>query len=172
MNSEDIGTLYAFNRWANHRVLFDAGSLSRDELHRNLGTSHDSVQGTLVHILWAEWLWLRRFRGDSPKRVFVPAEFPDVSVLETQWKEVEREQETFIGQLTEEARPTLATRVAYENLQGQRWKYSLGHMMQHVVNHSSYHRGQVVTLLRQLGRAPQPTDFLVFLDERDGNGAA
>ena len=48
---------------------------------------------------------------------------------------------------------------------GQRWEYALGHMMQHTANHSSYHRGQVVTLLRQLGKTPEATDFLVFLDE-------
>ena len=55
--------------------------------------------------------------------------------------------------------------ISYENLQGQRWTYPLVHAMQHVVNHSSYHRGQIVTLLRQLGHTPPPTDFLVFLDE-------
>ena len=48
---------------------------------------------------------------------------------------------------------------------GQRWEYALGHMMQHTANHSSYHRGQVVTLFRQLGKTPEATDFLVFLDE-------
>lgn len=169
MNTEDIQTLFAFNRWANHRVLADAGSLSGDEFTRNLETSHGSVQGTLVHTLWAEWIWSRRFRGESPKLGFARSEFPDVSVLAAKWKELEGDQENFIGELTDEA---LATRVAYNNLQDQRWEYSLGHMMQHVVNHSSYHRGQVVTLLRQLGRAPQPTDFLVFFDERGGHGVA
>ncbi|HUP50813.1 MAG TPA: DinB family protein [Thermoanaerobaculia bacterium] len=168
MNTRDIQTLFAYNGWANERVMSDSRSLTRDELTQDLGTSHSSVQGTLVHILWGEWLWMRRFQGHSPKEVFVPAEFSELPVLGAKWKEVEREQEKFISQLTDEA---LASRVAYENLQGQRWEYSLGHMMQHVVNHSSYHRGQVVTLLRQLGRAPQPTDFLMFFDERGGQGA-
>jgi uncharacterized damage-inducible protein DinB len=56
-------------------------------------------------------------------------------------------------------------RISYENARGERWEYSLGHMMQHIVNHSTYHRGQVVTLLRQLGQTPPPTDFLVYFDE-------
>ena len=59
----------------------------------------------------------------------------------------------------------LLGRIPYENLRGQRFEYALGHMMQHVVNHSSYHRGQVVTLLRQLGRTPPNTDFLEYFDE-------
>jgi len=169
VNSQDIRTTYAFNRWANHRVLSDASSLTKDDFIRDVGTSHTSVQGTLVHILWAEWLWLRRWNGQSPKQVFAPADYAEVRALETEWKNVERDQQRFLAELTDEK---LATQVAYENLQGQRWEYSLGHMMQHVVNHSSYHRGQVVTLLRQMGLVPRPTDLLVFFDETGGAGAA
>ena len=98
---------------------------------------------------------LRRWDAQSPKQVMTPADYPDVRALETEWKTVEREQQRFLAELTD---GKLTTQVAYENLQGQRWEYSLGHMMQHVVNHSSYHRGQVVTLLRQMGHAPQATD--------------
>jgi uncharacterized damage-inducible protein DinB len=75
---------------------------------------------------------------------------------------VESEQQAFLKSLTDEL---LEKCVSYENLQGERWEYSLAHMMQHLVNHSSYHRGQVVTLLRQLGQTPPTTDFLVFIDE-------
>jgi DinB family protein len=60
----------------------------------------------------------------------------------------------------------ISRRVSYENLQGVHWEYSLAETMQHVVNHSSYHRGQVVVLLRQLGQTPPATDFLVFFDEQ------
>ncbi len=165
VNTEDIRTLYAFNRWANARLLSDTSPLTHVDFIRDLRTSHVSLQGTLVHILWAEWLWVRRWRGQSPKQVFAPAEFSDVAAIKTEWEAVEREQQVFVAELTDQG---LATRVAYENLQGQRWEYSLGHMMQHVVNHSSYHRGQVVTLLRQLGQAPRATDLLVFFDEVGG----
>lgn len=75
---------------------------------------------------------------------------------------MEAEQQAFINCLSDDL---LEKRVSYENLQDQRWEYSLAQMMQHVVNHSSYHRGQVITLLRQLGQTPPATDFLVFLDE-------
>jgi uncharacterized damage-inducible protein DinB len=59
----------------------------------------------------------------------------------------------------------LTTVVAYVNLQGQTWRYPLWRQMYHVVNHSTYHRGQLTTMLRQLGAAPVATDFLVFHDE-------
>lgn len=169
MNTKDIHELYAFNQWANARLLSDTSSLSYPEFIRDLRTSHVSVHGTLVHILWAEWLWLRRWRGESPRRVFEQAEFPDVAAIKAEWADVEREQQLFLAELTDRR---LATQVAYENLQGQWWEYSLGSMMQHVVNHSSYHRGQVTTLLRQLGQAPRATDLLVFFDEVSGKSTA
>jgi len=162
VDTDDIRTLYDFNAWANLRVVAMARHLNLPEFTKDLGTSYRSVQGTLVHILWAEWLWLQRWRGDSPKQIFAPEDFPDVAAIETRWQTVEREQQHFVERLTNEG---LKQRLAYENFKGQRWEYPLGHMMQHTANHSSYHRGQVVTLLRQLGKTPEATDFLVFLDE-------
>lgn len=162
MNIGDIQTLYAYNRWANRRLLAAARLVELQDFMRDLGASHGSLRGTLVHILWGEWLWLRRWRGESPKRLSIQEEFPDPDSLELGWAEVERDQMNFIVGLTDEH---LSARVSYENLQGRRWEYSLAHMMQHVVNHSSYHRGQVVTLLRQLGQTPPAMDFLVFFDD-------
>lgn len=61
-------------------------------------------------------------------------------------------------------------RIAYVNTKGERWEYPLGRLMQHVVNHSTYHRGQVTTLLRQLGVKPLATDLLVFHDQAEKGG--
>ena len=162
MTPGEIRTLFAYTRWGNHRLLVACEPLSASAFTRDLGTSHRSVRGTLVHTLWSEWIWLKRWQGTSPRQVFAEEEFPDVVAITARWADVDRDRDVLLGGLTESR---LATRVGYENLQGQRWEYPLGHMMQHVVNHSSYHRGQVVTLLRQLGRTPPTTDFLVFFDE-------
>jgi uncharacterized damage-inducible protein DinB len=94
--------------------------------------------------------------------VFREDEFSDVDAIAARWAEVEHDRDDLVDGLTEDR---LVARLSYENLQGQRWEYPLGHMLQHVVHHSSYHRGQVVTLLRQLGQVPPSTDFLVFFDE-------
>lgn len=162
MNTEDIRTLYAYDWWANRRLVKASRLLDEEDFTRDLRTSYGSVRGTLVHILWGDWLWLQRWRGETPKEVFVPEHFADVAALEARWAIVEHDQQIFIESLTDEL---LKVPISYENLQGQRWEYSLAHMMQHIVNHSSYHRGQVVILLRQLGQTPPETDFLVFLDE-------
>lgn len=169
VNVNEIQTLYAYNRWATNRLLEAARLVNPADFTRDLRTSHWSLRGTLVHIVWAEWIWLQRWRGESSKRVFAQDQFPDVDAIASRWRGVDRDQQDFITALTDDR---LLARLSYENLQGQRWEYSLAHMMQHVVNHSSYHRGQVVTLLRQLGHTPPPTDFLVFFDEEGSLGAA
>lgn len=162
MKPDEIRTLFSYNRWANHRLLAASEPLSPSDFARDLGTSHGSLRGTLVHTLWSEWIWLQRWRGASPRQLFAEDQFPDVAAIGARWAAVERDREDLLGGLTDDM---LLAPVAYENLQGQRWSYPLGHMMQHVVNHSSYHRGQIVTLLRQLGWTPPTTDFLVFFDE-------
>ena len=162
MNIGEIRTLFDFDHWANRKILEACRSLKPNDLTRDLHTSHQSIAGTLVHIMWSEWIWLRRWEGESPKKVFATEEFPSISAIQKKWDDIERGQNALIGRLRPEL---LAATLSYENLQGQRWEYSLERMMQHVVNHSSYHRGQVVTMLRQLGQAAPSTDFLIFFDE-------
>ena len=162
MTLDEIRTLFSYNQWANHRLVAASEPLSASDFTRDLGTSHGSLRGTLVHTLWSEWIWLQRWRGASPRQVFAEDQFPHVAAVGARWAAVERDREDLLGGLTDDR---LMAPVAYENLQGQRWVYPLGHMMQHVVNHSSYHRGQAVTLLRQLDRTPPSTDFLLFFDE-------
>ena len=162
MNTQEIQTLFTYNDWANRRILAAVRGLEAQDFIRDLRTSYSSVRGTLVHVLWAEWLWLQRWQGESPERVFVTEEFPDAAAIEAAWTALARDQQTFVNNLTDER---LKNRISYENRRGERWEYPLVHMMQHLVSHSTYHRGQVVTLLRQLGHTPPATDFLVFLDE-------
>lgn len=150
MNAGDIRTLYAFDRWANRRMVDASADTFAD------------VRETVVHILWSEWIWLERWLGQSPKKVFDAEEFLSAAEVRARWSPVERGQQDFIAQLTDQR---LVQRIAYENVRGERWEYTLGQMMQHVVNHSTYHRGQVMRALRQLGRTPPATDYLIYFDE-------
>jgi uncharacterized damage-inducible protein DinB len=165
MNKKDIELLYEYNRWANAQVLDAVSALTPEQFTQDLSNSHRCVRDTLTHILAAEWIWLRRWHGVSPKALLNPADFPDIDSLRTRWAEVERGQTEFIASLTDES---LQRVIAYINTKGEEWKYPLGQMMQHVVNHSSYHRGQVTTMLRQVGATAVPLDFLVFIDVTSG----
>lgn len=161
MNKEDIQLLYNYNKWANATVLKSVAPLNTDELTRQLGGSFPSVRDTLVHIMAGEWIWLRRWKGVSPRVLFEPAEFPNLDAVRTKWAEIETEQMDFVRQVTEES---LKEVITYVNTRNQTWRYPLGRLMQHLVNHSSYHRGQVANFLRQLGAQPAATDFLIYFD--------
>jgi uncharacterized damage-inducible protein DinB len=170
VNVNDIRTLFAYNHWGNRRLLAAARPLADEDFTRDLRSSHASVQGTLVHIIGGHWVWLQLWRGEPSKQIVArcdavwdPANFPDVPSLEAAHAALERDQNAFIESLSDER---VTARTAFENFQGKQWEFSLGDQMQHVVNHSTYHRGQVVTLLRQLGQTPPGTDYTTFLLER------
>jgi uncharacterized damage-inducible protein DinB len=161
VKKSDIATLLLYNRWANERLLQTTAQLSQEAFTRDLRGSHRSIGETFTHILWGEWLWLQRWHGLSPTERFDPAAYQTVERLRSAWIPIQEDQLRFLDGVTEEK---LETVIAYRNLQGELWQYPLRQMLQHVVNHSTYHRGQVVTLLRQLEVLPPPTDFLVFID--------
>jgi uncharacterized damage-inducible protein DinB len=162
MNVKEVRGLFVYSEWANALVLDAAARLSGEEFTRGLGNSFPSVRDTLVHLLFAEWVWLRRWRGESPRVVLDPAEFPDVERVRARLAEVARERAELIDGLGD---ADLEAVVAYVNAKGEEWRYPLGRMMQHVVNHSTYHRGQIVTMLRQLGAGAPSTDLLYYDDE-------
>lgn len=161
MNVKEFQQLFEYDAWASAHVLDAVANLTAEEFTRDLGSSFPSVRDTLVHLVFAEWVWFRRWQGESPRVVFNPAEYADVAAVRARLSEVERERAEFVASLDESS---LNETLAYTNTRGEEWRYPLAWMMQHVVNHSTYHRGQVVTMLRQLGKSAPSTDFLYYLD--------
>lgn len=159
MNRQDILMLYEYNAWANGRVLGAAEALTPEQFLRDLGNSFPSVRDTLAHILSAESLWLRRWQGDSPSRPLPADTFPTVASLRDGFAAVDRERHIFLESLSE---ARLAHPLAYRDMAGKDHSLPLVFTLQHVVNHGTYHRGQVTTLLRQLGARPVSTDLSRF----------
>ena len=159
-----IHELYRYNRWANDRAFERLAKLPEEDFTRDLGNSYPSLRDTALHIVWAEWIWLERWRGTSPQMVFQARDYATVQAIETKRSEVERGQLAFLDTLEPER---LREVVPYVNLQGHTWRYPLWRQMVHVVNHSTYHRGQLTTMLRQVKAQVITTDFLVFHDELD-----
>jgi uncharacterized damage-inducible protein DinB len=155
---------FRHNTWANTRMLEIAASLTLDQFACDLGGSFPSVQATLTHIMWAEWLWLERWTGGSPTDVFRPQDFRSIPEIESRWRQIQIAQKRFVDFLTSGA---LQQVVRYVNLKGETWEYPLWRQMYHMVNHSSHHRGQVTHKFRQLGIAPRAADFLNFCDEAE-----
>jgi uncharacterized damage-inducible protein DinB len=165
MNVADILELYDYDRWATSRVFGIAATLTEEQLRKPTAASYGSVFGTLAHLAWSEWVWLRRWTPDVATSD--PRASRNLSELQTLWAAFEPEQRQFLSRLKD---ADLAREVSYQNPPGTTWSYSLQHMLQHVVNHSTYHRGQLTTLFREVGVAPLPVDFLVYFDELAGSG--
>ncbi len=161
MNPNDVQTLIAYNRWANAAILDAAAKLPTEKFIADIPSSYRSVRDTLTHIMSAEWVYMMRLRGISPKQMMNPEEFPNLDSLRLRWAEVDQDLKNIAENLSEES---LEKVIAYTNFQGEVWRYPTAQIFQHVVNHSTYHRGQVTTLLRAHGANPAKTDYLYFFD--------
>ena len=81
MSIELIRTLYVYNGWANQRVLDTATQLTPEQLEAKGSASFDSIHDTLVHTMSAQWIWLSRWQGVSPKAMLEPADYADLAVI-------------------------------------------------------------------------------------------
>ena len=163
MTPEEIRTLYDYNAWANRRSLDAAAALTTEQFTKPLGSSFSSVRDTLAHIYGAEWIWLERFQGRSPASLPNATQFADIQSLGERWGEHTPRLLNFVRGLTQS---DLDRVLEYKTLKFGVYRNPLWQSMQHVVNHGSYHRGQVTTLLRQLGARPILTDLMHFYRER------
>jgi uncharacterized damage-inducible protein DinB len=157
---EDIAALFAYTRWASLRTLESAASLSQEELLRSIGGSFGSVQATLSHLYSADWMWLERWHGRSPQVPPKAGELERFDVLRDRWHEVQEGQRTFVETVT----PARIGEPLTFHFDGRTWTFPLGETLLHVANHGTYHRGQIATLLRQLGKTAVSTDYLRWID--------
>ena len=153
--------LFDYNYWARDRQLEACAALAPEQFVRPLGASYSSLRDTLAHLVGAEWIWLERWLGRTPRALPAAEDFPTLAKVEERWREVEQRMREYLGQLDDEA---IARPLTYVNLKGQTWTYPLWQTLYHLTNHQSYHRGQVTTLLRQPGAQAPAVDFLVALD--------
>jgi len=169
MNVEHFRLLYDYNSWANHRTLDACTALSPEQFSRDMGSSFRSVRDTLVHLMLVEWLWLERWHGRSPNSFAPAADFPTLDSVRARWAEIDRDLMDFIASLTAE---DVQRVVHHTTTAGVPQAAPLWQMLQHLLNHGTYHRGQVTTLLRQLGAKAIGTDLITFYRERATQVAA
>jgi uncharacterized damage-inducible protein DinB len=159
MNREDILDLYRYNAWASGRIFAAARPLPPEALNRDLGSSFRSIRDTLAHMVGSEWVWFERWTGPSPAS---PPDWIASSGLEelaVKLGDLEARRRDFLSALDdaelERARP-------FKLFSGRAGEAPLRDLLVHLANHSTYHRGQVVTMLRQVGAAAPSTDYLIF----------
>lgn len=159
MTIQDFKTLFEFNYWANARTLQAVDLLPEEKLYVDLKNSFGSIHGTLVHLCGAEDIWLQRMNGADPGKFMKKDDYPTYASVKTKWSEVEQGWKHYIAKLTEEES---AKTLVFHNLKGEEVTQKVWQSLQHLVNHSTYHRGQITTLIRQSGGTPNGTDLIAF----------
>ena len=165
MNHADLTTMLNFHYWARDRVLEAAAHLTPEQYTRDLGSSFRSIRDTLVHLLSADSNWLKRWRGTSPTSMLDPGDYPDVATLRTAWTAQETEIRALLASMDDRS---VMRAMDYKTLDGRPFTSAFWEMLHHVVNHGTYHRGQVQTMLRQLGASPaRSVDLITYYRERN-----
>jgi uncharacterized damage-inducible protein DinB len=161
MTLQEIQTLCDYNRWANHRISDVCRALTSEQFTRELGSSFTSVRDTMVHIMLAEWIWLERCHGTSPAKFQPGSDFPTLPAVLAHWESVDLR-----GYAASLSGNDLERIVHFRKLDSTANTSVLWQILQHVVNHGSYHRGQITTMLRQLAAKAVSTDLMAFYRER------
>ncbi len=160
MTLADLQAHVAYNEWANERMFAAVAALSEEQLMRNLGSSFPSVRDTVAHVVGAEWVWLCRWQGTNPAGMPDWSPAATLPLLRGRLSEIEAGRRALLAPLAD---ADLERPVSYTLFSGQADTRPLGALVLHVVNHSTYHRGQVTTMLRQLGASTVSTDLVAYL---------
>jgi len=162
MNKKTIRVLFEYNRWANARILEAAAMISEVQFLAQDMFPHGSLRGTLVHMLFAEWMWRLRWQSTPPEVWMKPDDFPTFASLKTRWLEEETLLMDFVGSLTEER---VHTEFDYVSTEGHPHRRIMWESMTHLVNHGTQHRSEAAAMLTGMGHSPGDIDLIVFFNE-------
>ncbi len=143
MGPEALRELLDYHYWAHDRLLNAVAALSPEEFTRNMVSSFPSDRDSLVHIYSAEWIWCSLWQGHSPKAMLSPEGFADLETLASAWTDHERTMHSVLESFCPDGVDLL---IAYQSTAGEEFSSVFWQMLQHVVNHASYHRGPSVPM--------------------------
>jgi uncharacterized damage-inducible protein DinB len=162
MNKQDLQLLFAYNRWANARILRAAAKISPAQFLAPGEFGHGGLRGTLTHTLFAEWVWRLRWQGVPPPAPWKPDDFPSFPHLEARWLAEEVVLTEFVDGLTEER---LTAEFDYISTEGRAHRRVVWETMLHLINHGTQHRSEAAAILTAMGQSPGDIDLVVFLNQ-------
>jgi uncharacterized damage-inducible protein DinB len=164
MQHADLATLFAYNDWANRRILAAAGRLTPEQFLAPTELSWGSVRDVLVHAMGAEWIWRVRVQhGQAPAAVLAAADFATYDALAARWAQEQAQLDAYIHGLGDDE---LNHTIQYRNTKGQPFEGVLWEILMHVVNHGTQHRAEAAHVLTGYGCSPGDMDMILFLRER------
>jgi uncharacterized damage-inducible protein DinB len=162
MTLQEAKLLHAFNSWATEKIFQVVGTLTPEQVDRDLKSSHGSIYGTLLHLVAAEKIWLSRWVGKPDASMLAASAAPTVAALKSVWEKVGFETAQWLGTMTDRR---LQDSFTMTTTTGETYRHVFAQAFRHVVDHGTYHRGQIVTLLRQTGVPPPSTGMIAFYRE-------
>ena len=159
---DDIGALFAYDRWANRKVLDACRKLTAEQYVAEPVAGWSSVRSTISHIALATEFNLCTLAGDRDDRIPTEAELVTVDDVAQLMERAYRRFDELRPTLTAERLDTVLTlRAVGRTFTLPRWA-----ILRHIVNHSTYHRGQVASKLKRFGVEPPNTDFFWWMIEQ------
>ena len=163
MTKKEIQLLFDYDKWGDLKILDAIAPLTEDQYKKDLGSSFGGIHGTLVHILSANRVWLNRWTEKAPE-LLKAEKFSKIEVVKKQMDMYHFDAGNFLKSLSEEK---INNPLQYIDFKGNTYSHPLYQQMQHKVNHSSYHRGQIITMLRQLGVTVVSTDLINYIRQKE-----
>lgn len=165
MTCDDLHLLIDYNYWGRDRILAAVAAITQEQFLRPMGNSFGSIRDTLAHICGAERVWITRLKGEAPMGLPASDRIPDLESLRREWAALEAAMRDLLAGWTQES---IERTIDYRDLRGNPQSDPVWQVIQHLVNHCTYHRGQIVTLLRQMDAAPPASmDLITFYRERN-----
>jgi uncharacterized damage-inducible protein DinB len=164
--NDDIASLYAYNRWADLRILEACRKLTPEQYAAEPVPSWSSVRSSIAHIAIATEGWLRGVAGESVQEFPTEADLPTVDAA---GRLLDRAYEIFQGVSPGLTPELLATPRTFSG-RGRSVVLPPWAVLRHIVNHATYHRGQVAAKLKRLGVDPPATDMIFWaMEQMAGN---
>ncbi len=157
MTKSEIIALLKYDAWAIGTMLTSIEKLNTAQFEQNMKSSHSGIQGTMSHIYGVQRMWLARWTGKGENAL--PSVLLSQAEMRERWNVLHVELLAFVATLSDEK--VLAS-FMYKDLRGTPYLQPLWQQFQHMVNHSSYYRGQVTIMLRQCGVVPAQTDLIAY----------
>lgn len=163
MTAEEARIHIRYSGWASRKLMDAVGALDPDVRTRPMGVSHESIEKTLAHIYYADAIWYARL-VDAAFPVPKGDALPSLNELSAAWPDLQSKWERW-------ADDAIDADLEHEIEFNSRWlggviRLPAWQVVNHVVNHATLHRGQVVAMLRQVGAKPPATDLMMYYFEQ------
>jgi len=162
MNKQYFLILFQYNAWSTAKILDAASHVTTEQFLAPVPFPHGSLRGTLVHALFGEWVWRKRWEGSPQNPMWNIEEFPTFAYVRARWANEEERLMSFVSNLTEES---LYHKIKYVSTEGFPHERVLWESMAHLVNHGTQHKTEAAAILTGMGHSPGDIDLIVYLNE-------